>query len=49
MKYVKVSNKDTRNFKWVSENQMKGNRDKYHLLMSNDKSSEIHVPRRHRT
>ena len=37
----KVNNKDTRNFKWVSVNQMKGNSDKCHLLMSKDKSYEV--------
>ena len=37
----KVNNKDTRNFKWVSANQMKGNSDKCHLLMSKDKSYEV--------
>ena len=33
----------TRLFKRVPENQMKGNTDKYHLLMSKEKSSEIHI------
>ena len=30
-------------FKWFSENQMKGNTDTCHLLLSKDESSEIHV------
>ena len=30
-------------FKWVSENQMKGNKDKCHLLMNKNKSSEIRI------
>ena len=28
---------------WFSENQMKGNTDKCHLLMSTNKSLEIHI------
>ena len=30
-------------FKWFSDNQMKGNTDKYHSLLSKDESSEIHI------
>ena len=30
-------------FKWFSDNQMKGNTDKCHLLLSKDESSEIHI------
>ena len=30
-------------FKWFSDNQMKGNFDKCHLLLSKDESSEIHI------
>ena len=30
-------------FKWFSGNQMKGNTDKCHLLLSKDESSEIHI------
>ena len=30
-------------FKWFSDNQMKGNTDKCHLLLSKDESSEIHT------
>ena len=30
-------------FKWLSDNQMKGNTDKCHLLLSKDESSEIHL------
>ena len=30
-------------FRWFSENQVKGNTDKCHLLMTKDKSSEIHI------
>ena len=33
----------TRLFKWFSENQMKGNKDKCHLLMRKDNFSEIHI------
>ena len=28
---------------WFSENQMKGNTDKFHLLMTKDESSKIHI------
>ena len=30
-------------FKWFSDNQMKGNTDKYHSLLSKHESSEIHI------
>ena len=30
-------------FKWFSDNQMKGNTDKCHLLLRKDESSEIHI------
>ena len=30
-------------FKWISGNQMKGNTDKCHLLLSKDESAEIHI------
>ena len=30
-------------FKWFSGNQMKGNTDKCHLLLSKDESCEIHI------
>ena len=30
-------------FKWFSENQVTGNTDKCHLLLSKDESSEIHI------
>ena len=30
-------------FKWFSDNQLKGNTDKCHLLLSKDESSEIHI------
>ena len=30
-------------FKWFSDNQMKGNTDKCHLLLSKDESAEIHI------
>ena len=30
-------------FKWFSDNQMRGNTDKCHLLLSKDESSEIHI------
>ena len=30
-------------FKWFPDNQMKGNTDKCHLLLSKDESSEIHI------
>ena len=30
-------------FKWFSDNEMKGNNDKCHLLLSKDESSEIHI------
>ena len=30
-------------FKWFSDNQMKGNTDKCHLLLKKDESSEIHT------
>ena len=30
-------------FKWFSDNQMKGNTDKCHLLLSKNESSEIHI------
>ena len=30
-------------FKWFSHNQMRGNTDKCHLLLSKDESSEIHI------
>ena len=30
-------------FKWFSDNKMRGNTDKCHLLLSKDESSEIHI------
>ena len=30
-------------FKWFSDNQMRANTDKCHLLLSKDESSEIHI------
>ena len=30
-------------FKWFSDNQMKGNTDKYHLFLSKYESSEIYI------
>ena len=37
------NNGAARLFKWVSENQMKRNTDKCHLLLSKHKSSEIQI------
>ena len=38
-----LQNAATKLFKWFSDNQMRGNTDKCHLLLSKDESSEIHI------
>ena len=38
-----MQKKSARLLKWFSDNQMKRNTDKCHLLMSKDKYSEIHI------
>ena len=30
-------------YKWFSDNQMKGNTEKFHLLLSRDECSKIHI------
>ena len=39
---VSLKNESSGLLKWFSDNQMKGNTDKCHLLMRKDKSTEIH-------
>ena len=38
-----LQNAAAKRFKWFSDNQMRGNTDKCHLVLSKEESSEIHI------